>query len=164
MHNNMKLKDKNEKGFGLLEAVIGISIALIILLSIGQITVLSIKASEEKTQRIKALNLAKEGIEIVRVIRDDGWTSNIASLSFGTSYYIATSSNQWILTQVNPGLIEGKFTRTIVVDNVSRDSNDDIVISGGVNDAGTKKVTSSVAWGGSKNIQLVTYITNILDD
>ncbi|MBI3671312.1 hypothetical protein HY249_00760, partial [Candidatus Azambacteria bacterium] len=71
----------------------------------------------------------------------------------------------WILTTTNPGLIENKFTRQIVINNVSRDGNFNIVSQGGTNDSGTKKVTSTVYWNGtSQNVRLTTYIMNILND
>jgi len=155
----------NSKGFGLLEMVIGISVAAVVFLSIGQITILSLKVSQEKDLRLQASNLAKEGLEAVRTIRDDGWTTNISGLTFGSTYYIATSTNQWILTGVDPGLIDGQFTRTLIFENVSRDANDDITLVGGVDDPGTKKVTATVYWNGlAKNVQLTTYIMNILND
>ncbi|MEK7453004.1 MAG: hypothetical protein AAB614_02100 [Patescibacteria group bacterium] len=158
-------KNNLNKGFGLVEIIMGVSIAIIVFLSIGQVMILSLKVSSDKDLKLRALNLAKEGIEVVRNIRDDGWTSRITTLTSGTTYYVATSTNQWILTTLNPGLIENNFTRTVTVSNVARDGNFNIVTSGGVNDPGTKKVTSTVYWNGTaKNIQLVAYIANILND
>jgi len=160
-------KKISNKGFGLIETVIGISIAVLVALAVGQVSIIALRASAEKNDKIEAINLAKEGIEIVRNIRDDGWTANISGLSFGTTYYTATSSNQWILTTTNPGLLNGKYARTVVLDNVMRDFNDDIIASGGTDDPGTKKVTVTVSWtssGNPKSLSLEAYIANILND
>lgn len=154
----------SNRGFGLVETIVGISIATIAFLAIGQVSIVSLKATQERDARIQAINIAREGVEAARTIRDAGWTDNISTLNFGTTYYLATSSGAWILTGTNPGLINNRFTRTIIVDNVSRDANDDIIASGGTNDSGTKKVTATVSWGTGKSIKLVAYITNILND
>ncbi len=145
----MRIRKFQKNGFGLVEVVVGVSVALIVFFSVGQVSLLALKASEEKENRLRALNLAEEGIEAVRNLRDAGWSSNIANLNFGSKYYVATSSSGWILTSTNPGLIDGKFKRYVVMDSVSRDANDDITESGGTDDPGTKKVTSVVSWGGS---------------
>ena len=163
-YNYLFMTHNSNRGFGLIETIVGISIATIAFLAIGQVSILSLKATQERDARIQAINIAREGIEAARTIRDTGWTDNISNLNFGSTYYLATSSGAWILTGTNPGLINNKFTRTVIVDNVSRDVNDDIVVSGGTNDPGTKKITSTVSWGVGKSIKLVAYITNILND
>lgn len=155
---------RSNLGFGLIEVLVAVSIITVAFLAIGQVSIVSLKATQERDARTQAINIAREGIEAVRMIRDAGWTDNISNLNFGSTYYLATSSGAWILTTTNPGIINNKFTRTILVNNVSRDSNDDIISAGGTNDTGTKKITSTVSWGSGKSVKLVAYITNILND
>lgn len=148
---------------GLIEIILVVGIISASFFAIAELAFMSMKASAERSERARALAVAQEGLEAVRTIRDAGWTANIASLSFGSTYYVATSSNQWVLTATDPGLIANRYVRTAVIDNVSRDINDDIVDVGGTDDPGTKKVTMTVTWGvPQKSVELVTYITNIL--
>lgn len=148
---------------GLIEIILVVAIISTSFFMIGQLGFMSIKASKDRADRVRALAVAEEGIEAVRTIRDAGWTANIAPLTFGATYYVATSSNQWVLTGTNPGPINNIYTRTAVIDNVLRDINDDIVTIGGTDDPGTKKVTMTVTWGTpAKTLELMTYITNIL--
>lgn len=148
---------------GLIEIILVVGVISASFFAIGQLGFMSMKASKDRALKARALAVAEEGIEAVRTIRDAGWTANIAPLSFGSTYYAATSSNQWILTASDPGLIAGTYARTVVIDNVSRDINDDITVSGGTDDPGTKKVTVMVTWGTpAKTLELATYITNIL--
>ncbi|MCR4322755.1 MAG: hypothetical protein NUV61_01565 [Candidatus Azambacteria bacterium] len=159
----MKKAPDSQKGVGMLEIVIAIAIISASFFSVLQISTFTLKVMHERNDKAKALTYAQEGIEAVRNMRDGGWTANIAVLTFGTPYYLTTSGSQWALTGVNPGMLDGKFTRTIILDNVSRDINDDIVVVGGTDDPKTKKVTATVSWGSpAKSVQLVTYITDIL--
>lgn len=148
---------------GLIEIILVVGVISASFFAIGQLGFMSMKASKDRSAKVRALAIAQEGMEAVRIIRDAGWTANIAPLSFGSTYYVATSSNQWVLTATDPGLIESTYARTVVIDNASRDINDDITAVGGTDDPGTKKVTTTVTWGSpAKTLQLVTYITNIL--
>lgn len=157
------MNEQYQKGVGLIEIIIAVSIISATFLGVLQITTLALKATGERNERARALAYAQEAIEAVRNIRDGGWTDNIAVLTFGGTYYITTSGNAWALTQTNPGLLDGKFTRTVVLDNVSRDINDNIVSSGGTNDASTKRMTTTVSWGNpTKTVQLVMYLMNIV--
>ncbi|OGD23329.1 hypothetical protein A2Z10_01395 [Candidatus Azambacteria bacterium RBG_16_47_10] len=154
---------KNQKGMGLIEIILVVGIISASFFAIGQLGFMSMKASKDRSDKVRALAVAQEGMEAVRTVRDAGWTDNIATLSFGSAYYVATSSGQWLLTVTDPGLIANTYARTVVIDNVSRDINDDITAVGGIDDPGTKKVTTMVTWGNpAKTLQLVTYITNIL--
>lgn len=157
------IHNASEKGVGLIELILAIAIISGSFFAIAQVSIAAIKASRDRTDKAAALALAQEGIEAVRNIRDGSWMNNITTLTFGSTYYLTTSGGAWVLTGTNPGLIANKFTRTIVIDNVSRDINDVIVASGGTDDTGTKKVTATTSWGVPiKNIQLITYITDVL--
>ncbi|MBI5912907.1 hypothetical protein HY839_00510 [Candidatus Azambacteria bacterium] len=152
-----------EKGVGMLEIVIAVSIISAAFFSVVQVSAFTLKVMQGRNDKARALAYAQEGIEAVRNMRDGGWTANISGLTFGATYYLTTSGSQWALTGTNPGMLGSKFTRTIVLANVSRDINDNIATSGGTDDPKTKKVTTTVSWGSpAKSIQLVTYITDIL--
>ena len=157
------IHNSNERGISVAEVIIAIAVVSTVFFAIAQVSILALRASADRNTKAKALAITQEGMEAVRSIRDASWTTNIAGLSFGATYYITASSSQWALTQTNPGLIENKFTRTVILDNVSRNINDDIVDTGGTNDIYTKKVAVIVSWGSQgKNVKLVGYIMDIL--
>ena len=150
------IHNSNERGISVAEVIIAIAVVSTVFFAIAQVSILALRASADRNTKAKALAITQEGMEAVRSIRDASWTTNIAGLSFGVTYYITASSSQWALTQTNPGLIENKFTRTVILDNVSRNINDDIVDTGGTNDIYTKKITVTVLWGSQgKNMKLV---------
>lgn len=64
---------KNPKGQGLLEATIAIGMILLGLGALLTLTLQNISATTASSQRITALHLAREAIEVVRGIRDSNW-------------------------------------------------------------------------------------------
>lgn len=153
----------SQKGAGLIELLIAIAIIATSFFSIAQISIMAMTAAQDRTDKAKALALAQEGIEVVRTMRDGSFTNNIGTLTFGSTYYAVISGGKWTLSASNPGVLLNKFTRTVVLSNVSRDINDNIVTAGGTNDPKTKKVTASVSWGNPvKTVQLIAYIADIL--
>lgn len=152
-------------GFGIIEIVIAAAIIGTAIFSLFNVFVLANRLSGEAGDKISANFLAEEGLEAVRYLRDDGWTKNIAGLSAGTNYYLSFDKNtsRWSMGTVNPGTIDGTFTRVFTVENVSRDSSDNIVSSGGTNDPDTKKINVSITWserGSTQTLTLSTYLTN----
>lgn len=151
-----------DKGMGLVEIVIAVFIISASFFAVVQLNVLALKAVADRNDKAYALTLAQEGMEGVRNLRDGSWTNHIAPLTFGATYYLITSSGQWALTTSNPGLINGKYTRTVAVASVARDANDDITSSGGTDDPKTKLVTVTVSWGApSKSVKLSGYMSDI---
>lgn len=155
--NFRKIRD----GFFLIEVVVAtavISTVLVILL--GAISN-SVDISALALQRTQAGYLLEEGAEAIKVIRDSAW-ANISNLTVNTDYYLSWSGSTWVLTSA-PNT-NGIFTRTAQCQNVSRDTNNDIVTTGGTNDAGTKKCIITVSWTGARGAQsesLSFYLANI---
>lgn len=152
-----------ERGFGIIEILVAVAVISVALFTIQQVSFLYLKQNIENKKSLKASYYAEEALEAVRSVRDQGWTANIASLTMGADYYPIISSNKWTLSATNPGVIENIYTRQVVIDNVSRDSNDNIVSSGGTNDPNTKKATATILWEGKSTI-LTTYLTNLYNN
>ncbi len=157
------------RGIGLVEILIVTAVLGVGLLAVISFLIYSRGVTFQVARTTEATSLAEEGIEVVRVLRDESWATNIASLISGTTYYPDISgvnpNDKWTLGTTDPGVINNLYTRTVVVENVGRDANDDILSSGGTPDGNTKKVTSTVTWtenGRSKQIELEAYVTNIL--
>lgn len=69
----MRLFTHNQKGQSLIELIIAISVLVVALVATTVLIVSSINASRESKNKLIATNLGREGIEIVRSIRDSNW-------------------------------------------------------------------------------------------
>lgn len=134
------------RGFGLIEAVAGISLVSIFIFSLMLASQLSQKIVGESVKNIQVSFLLEEGADAIKILRDTGWSSSIGNLPAGTSYYFSYNGTTWTSTDSNV-YIDGIFERKFKLDNVYRDANDDIASSGTL-DSGTKKATVSVSWLG----------------
>ncbi len=65
--------NSHPRGQGLLEATLSIGIILIGLGGILALTLRNVTATTASAQRIVALQLAREGLELVRAVRDSNW-------------------------------------------------------------------------------------------
>ena len=154
---------KKSKGVGLVEILIVLAVVGVGFLAIISFLIFSRGVTFQVARNTEAVALAEEAMEAVRGMRDEGWTVNIAPLTSGATYYPVVAADKWTLSSTDPGPISNLYTRTVVVEDVGRDGNDDIVASGGTPDPNTKKVTATVSWTEStqsKQVVLTTYITN----
>lgn len=166
MKSNAGKKYKN--GFGLLEAVVGISIISISIMSLMGVFQISHRAVSESIRKTQAAFLAEEGIEAIKTMRDSGWDDNIASASIGTGYYLEFNGTAWKSTTANH-YIDGIFERKFILESVYRDSNDDIVQPGGsgVVDQDARKAVVYISWlgrSGTTTKSISAYITNLFNN
>ncbi|MCX6701945.1 MAG: prepilin-type N-terminal cleavage/methylation domain-containing protein [Candidatus Zambryskibacteria bacterium] len=155
-----------KKGFTLIEVVVGSAVCLVVLVGLLSAFTVTLKLSLANTSKVQASFLEEEGLEAVRILRDNGWNTNIASQSSGVPFYLTFSGGTWQVTTTNI-YIDGIFERKITLTNVYRGANQDIVSSGGVLDAKTRKATVSVAWssgGATTTKSISTYFTNIFNN
>ena len=163
----MNYLPKKQKGFGLIEILIVGSVIGIGFVGLVAFLVNSSGTTFKITRNTEAVSLAKEGMEAVRSLRDESWKLNIKDLLTGTTYYPKIDIDKWTLVLVDPGLVNGLYTRTVVIDSVDRDViNADIVPSGTL-DNNTKRITVTVTWKENQkteDVTIETYITNFLDN
>ncbi|MCK9344662.1 MAG: hypothetical protein M0P64_00870 [Candidatus Pacebacteria bacterium] len=158
------MKFIKNKGFGMLEVVVAVGVLATALLGISAYFQQSLRVSQTALHTTQAAFLLDEGIEAVRIFRDGHW-NNISGLTVGTPYYLVWNGTTWA-TSTTPSLVEGLFDRTIVVSNVNRDLNQDIVTSGGTTDTAFKKATITVSWderGSTITKTASMYIANMFD-
>jgi hypothetical protein len=159
MHNLRK-----NIGIGVVESIVAISIISFSLLGIIAAYNFFISAAMTHGDTVKAVFLAEEGQEVVRLMRDQGW-ANIEVLDLDVDHFFEFDETavSWSLV-TEPNVIDEIFGRSVVFEAVSRDANDKIVLSGGVVDPDIRKVTVSVFWNkaGRQNERvLTTYVTNL---
>lgn len=76
MKHKIKKLIKANCGFTLIESMVAVTILVVGVLSVFSFLTFNISQSVNMKNKIIALNLAQEGIEIVRNIRDNCWISN----------------------------------------------------------------------------------------
>ena len=168
-HTMSNLRMSLRAGFSLIEIILGIGMLTVSLVSITAYYKKVLDVSIDTTHHIQSGFLLEEGVESVKMLRDQGWTTKIAALSTTTTYYLSWSGTQWTSTTI-PQTVENTFVRSFRLSDVFRDASDNIVSSGGTYyDPGTKKVTVSVAWTrkGTKSMATdtaETYITNLFNN
>lgn len=151
----------------LVEVLVASSLLTLILVSVGLYYKKVLDVSEDTTRHIQSGFLLEEGIEALKQMRDEGWTSTIASLTPGTTYYFLWNGSKWTTTSA-PQKVENLFYRSFVLADVYRDGSDNIA-SAGTLDPGTKKVSMKVEWrrqGGNATTteSAETYITNLFSN
>ena len=155
------------KGFTLVEVVLVASIFSMFVVSLFGYYQKVLEVSKETTRYIHSGFLLEEGVEAMKLLRDESWSSRIAPLSTTTTYYLYWTGSMWSAT-TTLATIENTFTRTVTVTDVKRDASDNIATVG-TYDGGTKKVRVSVSWiKKGKTIPttelIETYITNLFNN
>ncbi|TSC60881.1 MAG: Uncharacterized protein G01um1014107_214 [Parcubacteria group bacterium Gr01-1014_107] len=154
--------DKNSRGLSMVELVVASAILSLFLVALSLSYVAFLRLASVNLNSVKATFLAEEGIEAVRFLKDADW-QNIASLNTGLNYHLNFTGLSWQIVS-NETLIDG-FSRSLIFENVFRDSNGKIVESGGTLDQGSRKLSVSVSWlsGGATTTtrSISTYIADI---
>ena len=155
----------NKKGISIIEILVVIAIIITALSSLLGLASFSLGVSALIKQTNQGNLLSQEVMEAVRNFRDGtSWDiDGLGKLATSTDYYpqATGSPSKWQLVQGTEN-IDG-FTRKVVFKDVMRDSNSNIVESGGTNDPNTKKVTVTVSWeerGRDHKLEIFTYLTN----
>ena len=158
-------QNDNKKGASIIEILIVIAIIVIALTSLLGVATFSLRISTLMRETNQANNLSQEVMEAVRNFRDGtSWdVDGFGKLATSTDYYpqATGSPSKWQLVQGTEN-IDG-FTRKVVFEDVMRDSNSNIVESGGTYNPNTKKVIVTVSWkerGREQKLEIFTYLTN----
>jgi autotransporter-associated beta strand protein len=148
-----------QRGFSVIEVIL--AAALFMIFSTGTLTLVLQGFSSNRLGEEEAIanQYASEGIEAVRSIRNQSYSSLINSAGTGV---IKNGSGVWAFSGSNNTF--GKYTRVITITDVQRDGSGNVVSSGGTVDANTKKATVTVSWNFSptrnNSIVLSSYLTN----
>jgi type II secretory pathway pseudopilin PulG len=158
INNNQKLT----KGMSVIEILVAIFVLLVAFSGIAGLLAFSLQVSNLNKETIYADFLAQETLDATRNFRDGtNWSTNgLGILTVGDPYHPAkTTDNPPKWSMVSGEEIIGNFTRKVVFENVNRDSNDNIVATGGTLDPLTKKAKVTVSWK-NKKVEITTYFTN----
>src|SRR5476649_243856 len=115
-----------QSGQSLVELVMTIGIAAVVIPALATGFVATRSGRAQQGQRLQAVGLLKQGEAAVRSFRNGDWNT----FAVNGTYYPQIVNNQWALTSGTAPVVNG-FSTQVVLSDVSRDSNGNIVISGG---------------------------------
>ena len=170
------MSNKAQGGFTLIEAIVAITVFVVSVAGMIQLTLVARSSSDQGRDVTQASNYLQEGVEAVRSIRDAGW-ANITAITSETDYRLTPQSATppWVLSPGSEAISGTKFTRTLRFSDVRRSEDDgNVALSSGDNicigtgcgaydDPDTRRVTVTVSWQqGTRTVsrQIYAYITN----
>lgn len=156
---------RNVRGSGLIETVVGLAIIFVSIFFLIKTYNYYLKFALSHKNDVEASLLLEEGVEAIRFIRDRGWSSYISPLSVATPYSLYFDGSVWMSTTTNK-YVDETFSRTFIINDVYRGSNDQIAQSGTL-DPGTMKATVSVSYPtilGTTTKSMSFYIANLFND
>ena len=168
----MNIKINLNKGFGIVEALVGITIAALLLVTFTTLIWQTIKINNANAKDLKATMYLQELIEVAKDLEQSDWdelTKDACNISIDSNYkchpYIDIVLQKWFLSTSGKEYLENNtYTRWLTIENVSRDpATNEIVTSGGVDDPNTKKVKAEIKWNNGfqdRNLTLETYVYN----
>lgn len=134
---------KKQSGFSIIELLVAIAFVSVIIVTISTILNFNNKVLKINEERTQTLFYVIEAAEAVKLL---DWGDLVAG-----DYYLQLNADQWELLPGNQ-LIDGKYTRTISVEDVYRENSSnghaygEIVSSAGSLDPDTKKVVVTIDW------------------
>jgi prepilin-type N-terminal cleavage/methylation domain-containing protein len=166
----MDFKTKTKNGVSLIEIIIASSIISITLLVLVSVYSSVARYSLSNIKVLKSTQLVEEGVEVLKYLRDSGYTNNIASLSNSTPYYLYWDQNiyagTWTATTSNI-LLENRYSISFTLYPVNRDASFNVVSSGGSLDSSSRRAVVNVSFreGNSTTTKTTeTYIFNIFNN
>jgi len=156
-----KLFLKYKQGFSLIEVIIAVGVFGLLASGVFYTVTSSYSNFYGIGDRQTVTEFAQEGIEAVRAIRDDNWRAlqdQLGAPESPSGYGVDQGSDGlWYFTGANT---RGDLTRVVSLATVQRDSNGEIVDSGGTVDPDTMKITVTISGSGMQDYVLNSYLTN----
>ncbi|MBT4277761.1 hypothetical protein HOD96_03405 [Candidatus Falkowbacteria bacterium] len=157
---NHKPQITNHNGFSLIEVLLAGSIFALAVTALVGAFIFGQESTMQAGVRSRAVFLIEEEAEALRSIRDGAWNE----LTY-TQSAVEISDNKWIFSGEGTDETVGDYTRSIIFEDVCRDSSHDIVsCPGDYTDEQSKKATIEVTWTeakvGSQSISQEIYLTN----
>lgn len=138
----MNTKRNNTKGYSVIEVMFAVTLFLMFAAVFVSAFIGSQQTTSLTGKRDRATDLANEGMEAVRSIRD----ANYKNLTPG-DHGLSTTNNQWDLTDPPDNI--GEFTRVITIEDIDTDR---------------KRITSQVSWPEESDRKNSVSVTSILSN
>lgn len=144
---------KLQEGFSIIEVILAAAVFVTFASSAVVAVISAINTNRLGAEQTIANQYASEGIEAVRSIKNQSWTTFISKTDAGTTG-VTNSSGVWAFSGTSDTLSsDSRFTRTITVSSVQRDSSGNIVSGSDTTQAGltTKGSISDTFDGNAMN-------------
>ncbi|MFC1711710.1 hypothetical protein ACFLZ1_03945 [Patescibacteria group bacterium] len=151
---------KRKKGTILMEALLALAIGSAVLAAVSQALIGGQQANLNSFQHQKAEYFLIEAQEAVKSLWREGWDNiNVTGV-----FHPEVIANNWSLQAGEE--TRGIYTRTVGIEEVSRDLQGNIATQEGVLDPSVKRITVNVDWNapGLKSISSTIYLTRYLDN
>lgn len=149
-----------KRGFSFIEIIMAIAIFTIVAGSSVTSLLGNFRIQTKTTDNSRAAAIANEGIEAVRSMRNNSWSSLVDG-----SHGLTDVGGTWQFSGTSD-LVDGKYTRVINISPANRDGSGNLIATAGTTDSNAKLVTSTVTWtptqGGPQSFELTTYVMNWL--
>lgn len=145
---NYKIKNlKLLSGQSLLEALLSITLGVLLIGSSVGLIGLSLRSFNSVKQHLQANSLMRQTSEVIQSLTNDNWHS-IYDLTKATNYKISVSGNTWSISsgQETSTINSIPYKRYFQIYNVDRDGNDNISETG-TDDPSTQKITIILEYG-----------------
>ena len=158
----------NSKGFAIVEALVSLTIGLVLLLAFQSLIIQIVKVDDVSEDSFLATMFLREVIEASKDLEQSDFSSfpSTCPPSGGSFYHPVINGESWQLAAGQETLLASKYTRYFTVEPVFRDQLDfpnEIVLTGGVCDENTKKIIATIEWNTgsvSRTMTLETYVYN----
>ncbi len=165
--------EKNKKGFSLLGAIIGLTVAAIILLAFTTLITKAITFNSANGQRLQATLYLQELIEVAKDLEQSpeisgDWNQHITDCVNQTCHPppASVAAGSWELA-IGEENLDDTYTRSLTIENVCRDTITNEILPPPCNpadsDPNTKKVIAQIDWNdrfGQAPLELEAYIYN----
>lgn len=141
----------------MIEIIVATAVFMVMITGIAPLYLGVFDSNLRDADKLAAEMLLQQGLEAVRSIRDYSFsnlTTGTHGLSRGSGYWTFSGSSD----------VSGKFTRTVLVENITRDSACNVTSGAGTTDNNAKRVTVTINWdykqGAAGSLSTVEYMTN----
>lgn len=153
----------SQRGFLLVEVMIGVVILLIIVVLVGVIIGRYLDNRTLLLHETKRMYLAEAGYEMIRHVRDDGWET-LADLALETEHFLAVSTTSIGVTTA-PEVISGVYHRSFILENLFRAEDGSVVPADTVNATADEngRVVTVTVWNETGTTTMHSVITNLFE-
>jgi Tfp pilus assembly protein PilV len=133
------------KGISVVEIIIAAGIIAVSVTGIAGAIQIYSKIVYQNTRQAQAVLALDEGAEAIQYLRDTSFQTHIELATINQEYSIYWNGTGYELGTTTI-LLPYDMTRTVSFDEIERDTQDQIVLSGGTVDSNTKKAIITITW------------------
>lgn len=154
------------KGISIVEIIVAAGIIAVAVTGIVGAIQVYLKIVHQNAREAQAVLVLDETAEVLQYLRDKSYNTYFDQTDSDTSYTIFWNGSGYAMA-TSTIILPYEMTRTITFQEVLRDSNSQIVSSGGSVDTNTKKAIITISWpyqGETKTVSSEMLIHNMYEN